>query len=297
MSSSEGARRALVIGGTSGVGRGLAQWLAGKHVHVTVAGRSQERGGAVVEACREVWPEGEFDFMSVDAFSIKALADACAAYARSSSRLDYLVLTQGMATIQGYTPTDSGLDQKLVLHHFGRMASILALRDLLTTTSGKDGADVRVLSVLSAGVHSPLAAYKQDPILRNNYSIKNAADFAGFAQDLCLDGVSRETPGVAFVHAAPGFVRTNWGSEFPSALRWMVRGLQVFGKSEAACAAEMGKALVDPRYAGGFHLMGPTGNPVPKTKIHNDEAVEFMWKATKDAVLPAMTGQPTKSES
>jgi hypothetical protein len=115
----------------------------------------------VVEACREVWPEGEFDFMSVDAFSIKALADACAAYARSSSRLDYLVLTQGMATIQGYTPTDSGLDQKLVLHHFGRMASILALRDLLTTTSGKDGADVRVLSVLSAGVHSPLAAYKQ----------------------------------------------------------------------------------------------------------------------------------------
>ena len=49
-------------------------------------------------------------FARVDGFdleSVKALAKAHAA------DLDYLVLTQGMATLQGYTPTKDGFDQKL----------------------------------------------------------------------------------------------------------------------------------------------------------------------------------------
>ena len=59
-----------------------------------------------------------------------------------------LVLTQGMATIQGFTPTPEGLDQKLTLHYFSRIAFIEALLPAL-----RNSGDARVLSVLSAGIH------------------------------------------------------------------------------------------------------------------------------------------------
>ncbi len=42
------------------------------------------------------------------------------------------------------------------------------------------------------------------------YSLKNAADAAGFYNDIGLDCLAREHPTVAFVHAAP--VRNERGS-------------------------------------------------------------------------------------
>mmetsp|Transcript_33796 Transcript_33796/g.95649 ORF Transcript_33796/g.95649 Transcript_33796/m.95649 type:complete len:277 (-) Transcript_33796:183-1013(-) len=232
---------------------------------------------------------GDFAFLQTDAFSIKTLAETCRQYASQNSRLDFLVLTQGMATLQGYTGTDSGLDQKLVLHHFGRMACMMSLKELLQGTAAA-GVDVRVLSVLSAGVHSPYREYKTDPLLKERYSVSNAANYAGFAQDLCLDAFSRDMPGVSVIHASPGFVRTNWGTELPLLLRWMVRMLQVFGKSEAQCGEQMCTALLTDQFGGGgFKLMGPTGKPASKTNLHNDETMNFMWQVTRDAVEPHLS--------
>jgi len=43
--------------------------------------------------------------------------------------LDYVVTTAGIATTQGYTPTVEGIDQKLAVHYFGRIAFIRELDD------------------------------------------------------------------------------------------------------------------------------------------------------------------------
>ena len=82
-----------------------------------------------------------------------------------------------------------------------------------------------VLSVLSGGVHGPYKEYKTDPELKNNYSIKNAADFAGFYNDLVLDRMAEKNPSTNFVHASPGFVASNWGTEMPAYLRYPIRCL------------------------------------------------------------------------
>ena len=239
----------------------------------------------VVAAMQEKHSRGDFQFLQTDAFSLRRLAETCRSFSSKHDRLDTLVLTQGMATIQGYTPTDSGLDQKLMLHHFGRIACIIEMQQLLNATAAT-GADVRVLSVLSAGVHSPFQQYATDPILRNNYSVSNAANFAGFAQDLCLDACARENPSLTLMHACPGFVRTSWGTELPAVMRWAVRGLQRFAKSEEACAEVMAGALMSSDFKGGFRLVSQTAAPAPETSLHSDEAVSFMWKATKDAIMP-----------
>ena len=100
-----------------------------------------------------------------------------------------------------------------------------------------------MLTVLSAGVHSAYANWSEDPELSGgSYGIKNAADAAGFYNDIMVDSLSREARAtsngqshVTFMHAAPGFVATRWGTEMPTVVRWLVRALQIFGRSQVSC--------------------------------------------------------------
>ncbi len=44
---------------------------------------------------------------------------------------------------------------------------------------------------------------------------------SGFYNDIAFDSFSRENPNIAFVHAAPGLVASNWGTE----LNFFMRGI------------------------------------------------------------------------
>jgi len=100
---------------------------------------------------------------------------------------------------------------KMALHYYSRMAFAETLMPLLEKTSNQ-GNDVRVLSVLSGGVHSAFEKYAEDPLLEQNFSLKNCADAAGFYEDLGTNSLAIETKSpISFIHAAPGFVSTNWG--------------------------------------------------------------------------------------
>lgn len=104
-------------------------------------------------------------------------------------------MSQGMATVQGFTPTVDGNDEKLTLHYWGRMALASELLPHLrkageSGASGGGGRGARVISVLSGGVHGAYGGYTSDPELKRGYSIKNAADAAGFYNDLGLDSLA-----------------------------------------------------------------------------------------------------------
>jgi NAD(P)-dependent dehydrogenase (short-subunit alcohol dehydrogenase family) len=275
-------RSAVVAGGTSGIGEGIALRLASLGARVTILGRDAARGAAVVAEMRARGAAAGSAHVPVDAFSLRALSDFSNAYARDNDALDVLVMSQGMATLQGFTPTVDGLDEKLTLHYFGRVQLVLGLLPLL-----RRAAQPTVISVLSAGVHSGVADWAKDPALEASYSIKRAADTAGFYNDLAADALAR-APGnerILFCHAAPGFVATRWGTEMPAPVRWLVRGLQVFGKSAADCA----EAMLDPLFerlgagagvAGGWRLIGEHGQTVPPTREHTDAVREGVWDFT-----------------
>src|SRR5438128_9222675 len=53
-------QRALVTGGTSGIGRATAEALAREGAHVLVSGRSEARGAEVVAAIEAAGGEAEF---------------------------------------------------------------------------------------------------------------------------------------------------------------------------------------------------------------------------------------------
>jgi NAD(P)-dependent dehydrogenase (short-subunit alcohol dehydrogenase family) len=228
-------------------------------------------------------PAPTFAFRQVNALLVADARRCAREFAAAHARLDYLVLTQGFGSMAGYTPTAEGIEQKLAIHYYGRVAFILELLPLLEATAAAGG-DVRVLSVLSAGVHATYAGYKDDPDLERSFSIKNGADAAGFYNDAALDTLARAHPTVTFAHAAPGFVATAWGSQFNPVLRGLVRGLQaVFAKSPAACAAALGPTLTAPAWRGGFRLADQYGHPARTTPQH-DEARATIWAHNQDVL-------------
>jgi NAD(P)-dependent dehydrogenase (short-subunit alcohol dehydrogenase family) len=274
-------RVALVVGGTAGIGRAVALRLAEAQYRVIVVGRDEARGAAVVAECGAAsGPGPAHEFLRCDASLLAACRATSAEVARRVPALDALVLSQGIASMAGFTPTAEGLDVKLSLHYFSRVAFVQALLPLLRAAPSP-----RVLSVLSAGVHGSYAHASDDFELRQRFSIKNAADAAGCYNDAAWDSLSREAGNerITFVHAAPGFVSTSWGTELPWALRGLTRVAQRF----ATPAGDAAEFLVDPLLrestAGGFLLQGATGQPAATVPQHGATR-EAIWAATRDVL-------------
>ena len=67
--------RCVVVGGTNGIGRGIALRLAQAGGSVTVIGRSRESGEAVVAEMTAYHPSGEHAFVQMDASLLKNAAE------------------------------------------------------------------------------------------------------------------------------------------------------------------------------------------------------------------------------
>jgi NAD(P)-dependent dehydrogenase (short-subunit alcohol dehydrogenase family) len=295
-------RTALVVGGTSGIGQGIALALAKRgNIAVTIAGRSEERGAEIVKLLHETSPQQQHFFQKVNAFDLKSIHELSTAM---QSPPDLLVMTQGMATTQGYTPTVNGIDQKLQLHYFSRiyLANLLAptmMRKMMTKSDegGGVGGGGKILTVLSAGVHSKYQNYDSDFELKTSYSIANAANAAGFYSDAGFEALARQYPSITVAHAAPGMVNTNWGSEFPWYLRAVVRCLQpLVGRS----LEESGELLTagwldlptstvaatgDDDGAKNFFLLDQYGKVISNGIKHSPEERNVIWTKTM-ALLP-----------
>jgi NAD(P)-dependent dehydrogenase (short-subunit alcohol dehydrogenase family) len=276
------SRLAMVVGATSGIGRGIAMHFAQIGFSVVAVGRSRERGEELVQSMQAARAGGH-SFQSCDASSIKNIFRFCSEFSQTHSALDVLVMTQGIASMQGFTPTEEGLDLKIATHYYGRVAFALSLMPLLKNSQLEGGA--RVLSVLGAGIHPPYTNYKDDPLLRDHYTLNNAANAACMYNDIAADSLARENPNITFFHAAPGFINTNWGTELPLPLRLLVRVVQPFGRTPEDCANVLVSAILSPpphtidHQAKNWYLLDEKGRETITSEMHEHSRERF-WQHT-----------------
>ena len=227
------SKRCVVVGGTSGIGHGITKRLAAAGASVTIVGRSER---SIVSIVKELeapsLPGSIHSFVPVNTFLLSSVDEAVAIIASLHDKIDYLVQSQGMATMQGSTPSkEEGLVQEMPLHVWSRALFNRGLQPLLDMSD-----DPRSLSVYTASQHKAYKAYHEDPeVLSRSYcGIKNAAK-------VLVDKFSQEHKGTTFMHAYPGFVSTRWGTEMPTLMRWLIRGLQ---RSNARSKEDCGEYMV-----------------------------------------------------
>ena len=63
-------KNAVCVGGTSGIGQGIAIRLAQSHANVTIIGRNADAGAKIVSEMKSIHPTGQYDFMKCDAKDI-----------------------------------------------------------------------------------------------------------------------------------------------------------------------------------------------------------------------------------
>lgn len=207
---SSGITRALVVGGTSGIGYGIACRIAAeaRSSTVIISGRTKP----------ESVPFANIEFRKLDAASMRAIKAYTDAYKLAQEpKLDLLVLTQGVMTLMGRTETPEGIDRKMALHYYGRQ---LLIRELMPVLEH----NAKVIIVLDSLYGSPAKLNWGDLDLKTTFSVGNAANHCISMNDAMVQeyAAAQQAEGLNkrhFVHANPGIVKTNLHRELPWYLR------------------------------------------------------------------------------
>ena len=134
---------ALFVGGTSGIGEGTALafaratkgtfyacfWrsrlltavaLCVGNAHILICGRNKASAERIIATFPQT-PTSQYEFVECDATLMKNVVKATADIkSRVGGAINYLVLTQGIMTFNGFDATEEGIDRKLSLHFYSR---------------------------------------------------------------------------------------------------------------------------------------------------------------------------------
>lgn len=219
---------AFFIGGTSGIGQGMAHAFATHtkgNANIIIIGRNRAAAEAIIADFPKPTVEGvKHEFVECDISLMKNVKETTAKLIERYPKVNFVALTAGIMTTAGRTETVEGIDRKLAVHYYGRWKFIQGLLDgLKAAKSG--GEDARVITVMAAGKGGPVDL--QDLPLKNTFSIAKAATVAPTYNDLMMEvcflpRISKVTsilvyhlqelairhPEISFTHSYPGFVRT-----------------------------------------------------------------------------------------
>lgn len=185
---------ALIIGGTSGIGRGIAITLA-RHTNgscrILIVGRNRAAGEAVVASLPPFTGDGDgHEFIACDVSLMSNIHSLTTSLLSRLPKLNYLFNCAGYISVRGYNPTSEGIDKVMALYYYSRFKFVYELLPLLHKAKG-NGEDGKVMSVLNARGGS---AFEPDNIgLKKKYSLAGAARQSMTYNDLIVEVYTRLT--------------------------------------------------------------------------------------------------------
>ncbi|KAH8901768.1 NAD(P)-binding protein [Thozetella sp. PMI_491] len=139
----------FVTGGTDGIGKVTVAALA-KHKpeHLYFTGRNESAAKDLISQLQSEIPGISLTFLKFDLSSLASVKSATTGF--QHDRLDILICNGGVMDIPPAVSVD-GFEIHLATNHLGHAMLIRGLLPVLLRTAEKPGADVRVVSVSSAG--------------------------------------------------------------------------------------------------------------------------------------------------
>ncbi|KAJ3105745.1 hypothetical protein HDU97_007565 [Phlyctochytrium planicorne] len=280
-------KRSLVVGGTSGIGLGIARRLYLQGSHVTVVGRSKDSGENAVKTIQDEAEKegakgvGKVDYDVVDMTLLKEARAFGERLSQKEQRLDHLIVSSGIMRVQGRVETVEGMDEKMAVHYYSRMELFHTLMPLLEKTAALPDSDVRVLNVLSSRI-GQLPSDPEDLELKKTFSLKNCHDATTFYSDLAAESFSLNHPNITFLHAHPGAVATNLFRDLPSYIRVPANFLAPYLLTHPNDAGDaMAYSVLAPEFhhkQTGWALLNERAAAGQKLKGHTDDVREKVWK-------------------
>jgi NAD(P)-dependent dehydrogenase (short-subunit alcohol dehydrogenase family) len=278
LSSLKSPLNVVVVGGTSGIGRAIALSIA-QHcpsANITIVGRNESAANAILPQLG-----ANPKFIRADVSLMSEIRTA----AQKINAVDMLILSQGILTMAGRTPTTENIDNKLALHYYGR---ILFVRELLSLLRPSPNGG-KVLFVLHGVRGNSSKINWDDMALENTFSQSSAANHATSFTNLAMQHFASqaENTNITFTHAYPGLVRTP-----------LIDNLSFWARLPVKCAMAMGLGVSPEDCAElmihgmlgtdkGWRCVNDKGETVTKKQSEPEEMVEKVWEHTSRLISPS----------
>ncbi|KAJ7726148.1 NAD(P)-binding protein [Mycena maculata] len=200
---------AIFVGGTSGIGQGMAEAFA-RHTkgnaNIVLVGRNRAAAEAIIATFpKPTVPGVAHEFVECDISLMKNVRRTAGELLTRLPKVNFLVLTPGVLTLDGRNETEEGIDRKLAVHYYGRWRFV---HDMIPAVEAakEAGEDAKVMTVLAAGHGGAIDL--DDLGLKKTFSLSNAAAAAPTYNDIMVNDFAARYPGLSFVHSFPGAVVT-----------------------------------------------------------------------------------------
>lgn len=145
---------ALFVGGTSGIGQGIAEGFArhtNGNAHIIIIGRNRAAAQSIIaQFPKPTTTTGvTHEFIQCDVTKMRNVQAATRELLTRVPKINFLVMTPGIATLKGRDETDEGIDTKLAVHYYARWKFTSELMPALLKAK-EDGEDAKVMLVMAA---------------------------------------------------------------------------------------------------------------------------------------------------
>lgn len=135
-----------MVTGTSGLCTAIVAGLARAGAHVIMAGRSVERGEAVLDAIRAEVPGAKLSFRQVDLADMASVKAFTAKTLAELDRLDILICNAAVMAELGRSETKDGFEMMFGVNHLAHFAMVVGFLPLLSRSNAR-------VVALSSGAH------------------------------------------------------------------------------------------------------------------------------------------------
>jgi NAD(P)-dependent dehydrogenase (short-subunit alcohol dehydrogenase family) len=286
-------QRAVVTGGSDGVGLRIAARLAAAGAEVVLPVRNRDKGAAAVNFIRQRTPEATPSVRDLDLSSLESVA-ALGAELRADDRpIHILINNAGVMTPPTRQTTADGFELQFGTNHLGHFALVAHLLPLLR--AGR----ARVVSQISVAANQGAINWS-DLNWEHSYRGMRAYSQSKIALGLFGLELSRRGGGITSYLVHPGVAptsllaaRSDLGRDRPTAGRRLIgalsrRGILVGTADSAALPALYAAASPDARNgafygpSGPGHVGGPPAEQKLYSRLRSADDARRIWQASED---------------